>query len=113
MTALHVEAAFRQGDTFPIFGSLFYADGTPFNLAAGATVQWTLKDCNGNQALSYSLAGGIVVSDAANGKITITVVPSDSAGLAPGEYRDTLRAVDPSGYVSTQWTGIIRVRPAL
>jgi hypothetical protein len=110
MTALHVEAAFRQGDTFPIFGMLSYADGTPFNLAAGATVEWTLKDCNDVAALSYAIGTGVVVTDAANGKITITVTPSDSSGLAPGVYKDALKATDPNGYVSTQWTGTIKVR---
>jgi hypothetical protein len=113
MTALHVEAAVRQGDTFPIFGVLRYADGAPFNLAAGAAVEWTLYDCDGNMALSYSLAsdaGQLVVTDVC-GKITITILATDSAELAPGVYTDELVATDPNGYVSTQWTGRIKVRP--
>lgn len=106
-----IEATLRQGDTFPIFGLLTYSDGSPFNLCAGAAATWTLNDCDGNARLSYQLGAGVVVTDPVNGKITITIPAGDSAGLAPGTYTGTLRAVDPNGFVSLQWTGTIKVRP--
>jgi hypothetical protein len=114
MTAVHDPCAFRVGDTWPIAGLLFYADGTPFNLGAGATVAWELKSCGRDEdsvvVLSFALGTGITVTNAA-GQILITVTPLQSAAIPPGEYVDWLRAADPAGLVSTQWTGTIKVRP--
>ncbi len=110
--ALHREESFFQGDTFVIFGALRYADGTPFNLAAGAAVAWTLKNAAGEAVLSYSITGGQVsVSSAAAGTITITIPAGDSASLPPGRYGDACVATDPHGYVSTQWIGTLCVKP--
>lgn len=111
MAAVHAPCAFYRGDTWDIDGLLFYADGTPFNLHAGAAVQWTLEDAQGNVALALTIGnGGIVVVDAGNGKCLITVTPLQSAAIAAGKYTDQLRATDPTGFVSTQWVGTIEVR---
>lgn len=97
------------GDTWQTQGDLLYADGTPFNLSAGCAIQWELKDDTGSTVLSLSLGSGITVLDAAAGTCLITLTPVQSGALAVGKYTDQLRAIDPDGYVSTQWQGVVNV----
>ncbi len=117
MAALHPLYRFTQGDTWPIFGELFYADGKPFSLAAGASVVWELQDEYGEVVLSYSYPGGanIDVTDVdarapdVPHHLLITVNAADTASIKPGPYKDQLRATDPGGLVSTQAVGTIEV----
>jgi hypothetical protein len=110
MAALHAPTAFYAGDTWEIDGELHYADGTPFNLAAGAAVEWTMTDANGNRVLDLTLLnGGISVINPA-GQCLIIVTSAQSGPVPAGKYSDRLRAVDPAGFVSTQWVGTIEVR---
>ncbi len=102
---IHPPLYFVVGDTWPIQGNLAYADGTPFDLGAGCSIQWSLEDSAGNTVLSYALGTGITVLDAAAGTCLVTVPPADSATVAIGAYVDQLQAVDPTGLVSTQFTG--------
>ena len=110
MTTFHPPENFKQGDTWPIQGNLAYADGTPFNLGAGCSIGWRLEDSQGNVILSLSLGSGITVLDATAGTCLITVAPSQSSGIGVGSYTDQLQAIDPNGYVSTQWQGTINAR---
>jgi hypothetical protein len=107
---VHGPEHFIEGDTWEIQGNLAYADGTPFNLGAGCAIVWAIEDANGNVVLELSLAaGGIVVLDAAAGQCLVTTSSMQSAAVGIGTYTDQLRATDPSGYVSTQWSGPIIV----
>jgi hypothetical protein len=112
--ALHPRSAFTCGDTFPIYACLHYADGSPFNLGAGAVIEWEMQDCDGNVVLELTLAGGgIIVTDPGDtppNKCLITITALQSAAIMPGKYKDQLRAIDPSGFVSTQAVGSIEVR---
>jgi hypothetical protein len=120
MAALHPPFAFTSGDTYPIYACLHYADGSPFNLGAGAVIEWEMQDCDGNVVLELTLAGGgIIVTDPGDtppNKCLITITPTpilsggQSAAIMPGKYKDQLRAIDPSGFVSTQAVGSIEVR---
>ncbi len=111
MAALHGPLSFYRGDTWDIDACLHYADGSPFNLGAGAAIVWELKDDAGNVIFSASLAGGgIVVIPDKPGQCLITVTPTQSAGIAVGKYNDQLRATDPTGFVSTQAVGSTEVR---
>lgn len=113
MAALHDPWSFFAGDTWNLLGELHYADGTPFNIGPGATLTWELKDKFGSVILDLSLAaGGITVVDPLDtppSECLITVTPTQSAAIPPGIYQDQLRATDPSGTVSTQMRGTIRV----
>lgn len=111
MPALHPPLAFKRGDTWEIDASLHYADGSPFNLGAGAVAEWKVEDGAGNVVLDLSIAnGGIVVIPDKPGQCLITVTPVQSAAVAAGKYSDELRAIDPTGFVSTQAVGSIDVR---
>jgi hypothetical protein len=110
MTTFHPPENFKQGDTWEIQGNLHYADGTPFNLGDGCTIGWIMEDSAGTQVLSLTLGSGITVLDAAAGTCLITVPPSLSANVGVGTYTDQLQAIDPAGYVSTQWQGTINAR---
>lgn len=111
MSNVHEPTAFRRGDTWKIDAIMFYRDGTPFNLGAGAKVEWILKDPAGTQVLSFTLLTGDIVVTDANGKCLVTVTPVQSAGLVAAKgFTDQLRATDPSGLVSTQTVGTIEVR---
>jgi len=113
MSLLHPTLAFKQGDTYPIEATLHYADGKPFNLGAGAVITWVLQDCDGNVILEYTLAGGGISvtepDDTPPNQCLITITATDSARIKPGEYKDQLRAIDPTGFVSTQAEGTINV----
>lgn len=99
-----------NSDTWEIQGNLSYADGTPFNLAAGCAIKWGIEPAaGGSRNLELTLGSGITVLDAANGVCLITVTPVQSAAIPVGSYLDQLQATDPSGYVSTQWTGPMNV----
>jgi hypothetical protein len=114
MAALHPPFAFTSGDTFPIYACLHYRDGSPFNLGAGAVIEWEMQDCDGNVVLELTLAsGGIMVTDPGDTppyECLITITALQSAAIMPGKYKDQLRATDPSGFVSTQAIGSIEVR---
>lgn len=115
MAALHERWGFYCGDTWQMNGPLSYADGTPFDLSTGAALQWELKDDQGNVILLLELGAGITIADPSDvppHQCTITVTPAQSALIAPGVYRDQLRAIDPAGLVSTQVVGTIEVRPS-
>ena len=114
MAALHPPFSFTKGYTFPIYAALHYADGSPFNLGAGAVIEWELQDKDGNVLLELTLVGGGIsvtdLTDTPPNKCLITITAVQSAALAPGKYKDQLRAIDPSGFVSTQAVGTIEVR---
>jgi hypothetical protein len=110
MTTFHPPENFKQGDTWEIEGRLSYADGTPFNLSAGCTIGWIMEDTQGNTVLSLTLGSGITVLDPIMGRCLVTVQPSLTAVVNVGSYTDQLQAIDPNGYVSTQWQGTINAR---
>lgn len=116
--AQHAEAEFYLGDTWKIAGTLQYDDGSPFDLSAGASIAWCLKDAAGNTVATASLGSGITVVSAAAGTCKIVMVSTSAtpapgqypSALVPGAYFDQLRATDPAGVVATQWEGSINVR---
>jgi hypothetical protein len=110
---VHEPAEFYQGNDWEIEGTLAYADGTPFDLSSGATVQWRLANSAGAVVLDYALGSGIAVLDATAAKVLIRVDEITSAALAAGPYVDELRASDPSGFTSTQWRGRVDVKTSL
>lgn len=113
MAWLHAPLGFYAGDNWEIAGPLHYADGSAFNLGAGAVLEWVMEDDAGNVILSASLGSGISVTDLTDAEILIALTPAQTAVVTPGTYRDQLRATDPAGFVSTQWAGSILVRGSL
>jgi hypothetical protein len=110
MTTIHPQENVKTGDTWQFKGILSYADGTPFNLGTGCNILWGIEPAaGGSLVIELSLGSGITVLDAANGICLITVPPVQSAAVPVGSYVDQLQATDPTGYVSTQWTGPINV----
>lgn len=107
---VHQPEYMNVGDTWEIEGVLAYADGTPFDLGAGCDIRWAIQDSAGATTILKTLGSGITVIDPAAGTCLITVGPEDSDVVAIGNYTDQLRATDPTGYVSTQWTGPFNVR---
>jgi len=109
---VHKPEYFQQGDTWQLQGNLHYADGTPFNLGVGCSIEWGLQNSAGQVIFTLALNAGITVLDPVNGICLITVTPAQSDGIIAGAYVDQLQATDPSGLVSTQWTGPISVAAA-
>ncbi len=105
MTDFHPDISLVAGDDWVIEGTLLADDGTPLDLTNG-TFSWRLLDSDGNPAsLNASIT---IVPPATAGKITIDVPYTDTAGLTPGDYVDTLRA-DLAGGRSTLWSGRVLV----
>ena len=80
------------------------ANGSPIDLT-GATLEWVLVDSGSNPT---AIAAEVTVIDAATGAICISVGASDTAGLDPGYYSDSLRVTMLRGERST-WHGQIQV----
>lgn len=112
MPSLHGPASFVRGDTFEIIGSLHKADGSPLALTEDAAIEWRLENAAGATILNYTRGNGIVVFDAANGKIKITLPAADTQNIPAGDYRDECR-VTIAAFVSTQWTGTIKAKKSL
>lgn len=104
---IHRPETFTVGDTWELQGTLTYADGSPFNLAAGCNILWAIENSGGTVVLELSLGSGIEVLDATAGTCLVTVLPSQSDAVPVGIYTDQLQATDPTGYVSTQWQGVV------
>lgn len=108
MTVLHQPISRRRGDTWRINGTMLDEYGAPIDLS-DAVVEWALVDREWKQVLLLSTAsGGIVVTDAAAGRVRITIPKAETAKLAPGRYQDQAR-VSTGGEADTMWTGEITV----
>lgn len=108
MTTLHQPIRRTRGDTWRINGTMLDEHGAPIDLS-DAIVEWALVDRDWKQALVLSTTGGgIVVTDAAAGRVRITIPKVETAKLAPGRYQDQAR-VSAGDEADTMWTGEIIV----
>lgn len=105
----HRNLTFYPGADWEIQGNLTYADGTPFNLSIGCQIMWAMADSTGSKVLFLTLGNGITVLNAAQGTCLLLIPRSISLTVPLGTYTDQLRAIDPTGYVSDQWSGTITV----
>lgn len=106
---IHPPLNFKPGDTWQIQGNLAYATGLPFDLSPGCFLEWAIEDSTGHTILAAQLGNGITVLDAAAGQCLISIGASQSQNVPVGGYVDQLRAIDHTGYASTQWQGPINV----
>jgi hypothetical protein len=96
------------GDAWEFWISL---DPVLFPAAQIADLLWRLDSLDGTQNYaSLSLSGGQIVFEDTNcGVVIVTVPATDTAALAPGNYRDWARVTMTGGATLTAVSGIIRV----
>lgn len=73
----------------------------------GATVKW-LVHSSGTQRVYKDTANGILITDAENGEILISLLSSDTSSLS-GEYSHELKIIDSEGKASTVAIGKMNV----
>ena len=62
--------------------------------------------------VTKTLGGGIAVTDATNGKLTITLDAADTASLDPGEYYTETRIQDSASRIGTVSIGTLTLKKA-
>lgn len=77
-------------------------DGSAKDLSNVSELTWKLDTGVTATTVTKTLSGGgIVISDASNGIVVVTLDPSDTAGIAKGSYPHELEAVDSDGNEQT------------
>lgn len=96
------EIHITRGDTTPLVFTITEAydpDGNPISTLAGCTARFQARYAPNDDNPVFSRNG---VVDATNMQVTVTIQPSDTAGLAGGEYLvGDLEIIDPAGNVKT------------
>ncbi|MDI6872587.1 MAG: hypothetical protein QME79_14785 [Bacillota bacterium] len=85
--------------------------GAPLNLGA-ATLAFVVKSPSQVVITKSTSSGGIIVTDALNGKCEITLTSIDT-DLAPGDYNYELLVTDLAGRRYTALEGLLVVQPSL
>jgi hypothetical protein len=104
----------HQGDTKRLAVSVTDPDGTAVSLVSVQSVRWWVakKVTSTSRLIEKALASGITVTNAAEGKLVITLSPADTAQLA-GDYYHELEVIDSAGDIGTVLRGTLTVVRAL
>lgn len=108
MTVKNQNFEMVAGDTKNIVITVAIADIT------GASVKWALKKSvfsASNAVYKDTATGGVSITDAAAGKFTVALAPSDTVTLKPGDYYHEAEVTDAAGNVSTVTTGKVTLLP--
>lgn len=103
-----------SGDSKRINFSINDKDGVPLDITGAIAQFWASKLKNGKFSStpvitkSSANGGGITMTDAFSGALTVRLEPEDTDGLA-GEYYVELQLVDVTGDVATAYTGTMTV----
>jgi hypothetical protein len=103
-----------QGETWYFEFILFGLDGTAADASDLSEVEWglaqNLADPPPVKARVTMTGGGIVViGSPANGRIGVTVQPSDRTGVTPGSWFHQCRATFSDGTIVEQFSGPVPV----
>jgi hypothetical protein len=115
MIALHPKQQFVIGDDWVIAGRLTDEFGQPLDPTPATAITWKLDNEDDGNLITLTLGAGIAVGAIPNWPVPgviITVPLAQTGALAPGMYRDQLRAVI-AGRTSTFWQGPVEARATL
>lgn len=89
---------YHEGDAMHIHVTVTKQDGTAVDLT-GATAEWLLKsdarDADSEALLTKDTAGGgVAITDAEAGQLTIYIDTGDTTGFGSGTYHHRLRVTD-------------------
>jgi hypothetical protein len=103
------EKPYHEGDDLEIDVSVT-EDGSAKDIT-GAEITWVLAESQGGAAKieKSTSGGGVTITDAANGKFTITVEGSDTKDLAGHHYHEA-EVTDNVGQTSTVLTGTFQIQ---
>jgi len=109
--AVHDPLQFFAGDSWEIQFDCNDIDNQPLDLTGVLAIEWTLGTVDGSSVIMTKTLGDAitVLSPPAEGRCLLIVPAGDTAGLAPGYYRDQLRVTYGDGLVSTQTSGRVQV----
>ena len=86
------------------------ATGNP-KVLTGASVQWAMfRAYKGTVVLTKDTDGGITITDAAGGILTISIGAADTLDIRPDDYAHEVEVTDSGGNVSTVTTGHITLK---
>ena len=112
MTKKNQNIEFYQGDTVDLDVTVIDEEGAAQNIA-GATIAWVLYDENTQTAtLTKNTTSGITITSGLDGEYTVSLTPSDTGSITPGDYYHESEITDSTGHVSTVFTGYVTVLPS-
>lgn len=99
-----------EGDDFILQVTVKDVNGVVVNLTGLVAARWWFAHGLGQAALlQKALGSGITVVGAVNGRIDVTLVPADTAGLGGATYRHELEITDVANTVHTVVVGDMTV----
>lgn len=104
---------YHEGDALHIHVTVNKKDGTAVDLTS-ASAEWLLKnqasDADADALLTKDTAGGgIQITDATNGKLTVYIDTGDTTGIGAGGYHHRLRVTDADGDRVTVFHGTFSI----
>ena len=77
----------------------------------GSGVRWRLTDWDKLETkVTKTIGSGVTVTDASNGKFTVTLDPGDTINLEPDYYRHEGEVTEGSGAITTVTRGVLEIR---
>lgn len=104
---VHEDIELRAGDDWEIDGTLQDESGNALDITS-ATLEWMLRDNNGDIVLDGIHPTIAVVGPSTQGQVSITVPATMTVQLDPGRYTDAFR-VTIVGHPAVTWVGQILV----
>ena len=103
-----------SGDDKTIIVTINNNDNQAVNLSGLLAAQFVAKKYAKSSTvdITKTLGGGITITDASNGKISIVLDSADTASLDPGEYYTETRIQDSSSRTGTVSVGIMTLKQA-
>lgn len=107
-----VDHEMTQGDTAALDFAIVDAGGGAVDLM-GATIRWQMaRSVRAAAILEKAIGSGITITDAAAGKFTVELDPTDTAAIT-GTFYHEVEIIDAVGNVSTPRSGTILIKPGL
>jgi hypothetical protein len=98
-----------SGDSMLIYMSIVDETNAPLNIS-GMAVEWAAaRNVQSPPLIRKTTGAGIIVTDGPFGKLTIEILPADTAVMTPGTYYHETELTDGSARVSTVAIGFITV----
>lgn len=102
-----------QGDSKILEVTVKDSDGNIVNLT-GASARWALGHTAAGPVLASrdTTEGSVTFTDAESGELEVEIQPEDTESLY-GTYYHEVEVTDPEGYISTVFSGQLKIKQAL
>jgi hypothetical protein len=113
MTATQQNFTVTAGDSMTLLFTITDSSTKAAVDLSGAAITWALGiTVKATPIVTKTVGSGITITDAANGKLSVALVPTDTAKLA-GRFYHEVQITDVIGDVSTVANGTATINPGL